>query len=150
MAAEPLLLNLDEAEFTRLFNAADRGDQAARDSILGMWDEYADREVLCFLCDSMDCQPIYAQILPERNDYQLIAAAICLRCRELPAMLRWSRGLRTLKKMWSKNAKRSYFTLTDRSITRDDRRRRPGRPGAVLHAGQPGLDLVTGLLGYHP
>jgi hypothetical protein len=30
-----------------------------------MWDQYSDRELQCFLCDSVDCQPIFAQILPD-------------------------------------------------------------------------------------
>jgi hypothetical protein len=99
--AELLLLNLAKDSFTRLHRAAENGDQDARAAIIHLWDQYSDRELLCFLCNSTDCQPIFAQILPDRNDHQLIAAPLCLRCRELSHMVRLGRSLRTLKKMWS-------------------------------------------------
>jgi len=60
------------------------GPSLAREAIIHMWDGYADKELQCFLRDSTDCQPVFAQILPENNAHQLIAAAICLQCRELP------------------------------------------------------------------
>jgi hypothetical protein len=69
--------------------------------------------VLCFLCDSTDCQPVFAQILPERPgphgrlSEMLIAAPLCRQCRELPQMQRLGRSLRTLKRMWGGTKTRS-------------------------------------------
>jgi hypothetical protein len=114
MAAEPLLLNVEKAEFTKLFNDADRGDEAARDAIMHMWSDHADKEILCFICNSTECHPVHMQLLPERDpkSTQLLCAAICIECRKLPIMLRQSRSLRILKRMWG--VKAFYFNATTR------------------------------------
>jgi hypothetical protein len=107
--AEPLVLNIDKAEFTRLYRDADRGDQDARSAIIGMWDEHSTKEIQCFLCSSEDCHPVHMQVLPERDPKStlLLCAALCLRCRELPMMVKQSRSLKVLRKMWG--VKAFYF-----------------------------------------
>jgi hypothetical protein len=110
MPAEPLLLNLDKDTFNKLYRAAEKGDQQARDSILNMWNEHRDKEIVCFLCDSTECSPIHMQVLPERDPKStlLLCAALCLRCRELPVMVKMSRSLKILRRMWG--VKGFYFT----------------------------------------
>jgi hypothetical protein len=56
---ELLLLNIDKNDFTKLYRAAEKGDQDARVAIFHMCDAYADKELLCILCDSMDCHPLF-------------------------------------------------------------------------------------------
>jgi hypothetical protein len=102
--AELLIVNLDKLQFTVLHRAAARGDPQARDAVIHMFDEWRDREINCFLCNSADCQPPYAQILPERNDYQLLAVGLCIECRDLPVMQKMGRCLRALRKMWGTKA----------------------------------------------
>jgi hypothetical protein len=108
--AEPLLLNINKDTFNKTYRAAEQGDQQARDSIIAMWDEHRDKEILCFLCNAPDCQPIHMQVLPERDPKSplLLCVALCLGCRELPVMLKMSRSLKTLRRMWG--VKGFYFT----------------------------------------
>jgi hypothetical protein len=51
---ELVLLNIDKNDFTKLYHAAEKGDQDARVAIFHMCDAYADKELLCVLCDSID------------------------------------------------------------------------------------------------
>jgi hypothetical protein len=47
--------------------------------------------------------------LPDNNSTDLIAAPLCLKCRELPQMMRMGRSLKVLKRMWSTNGKTVMF-----------------------------------------
>lgn len=72
----------DKSWFLRVHRAALNGDPDARRELVHLWDDHAERaragELQCFLCDSTDCYPVYAQILPKRNDpNQIMAAPLC-------------------------------------------------------------------------
>lgn len=53
--AELTVFDIDCDAFLKLHRAAKRGDEAARYRLANFWDEYADRELLCFLCNSSEC-----------------------------------------------------------------------------------------------
>jgi hypothetical protein len=112
--AELIVLNIDRAEFTALHRAASQGDRDAIHAIAGWWKEYEDKELACFICDGPVTQrPIPSQVLPENGDSsKLIAAPLCKICFELPPMLRLSRALKVLKRMYSaKNGKNVTFGI---------------------------------------
>jgi hypothetical protein len=129
LMAEPLLVNLDMTEFNRLHRDAERGSETARETIIHLWDDaFAERaanhqEIACFLCSSTDCLPPFMQLYPERclDNELMLAASLCVQCRELSVFLRMGRGLRTLRRMWTgqrKGRKRSVsFTFNPRATT---------------------------------
>jgi hypothetical protein len=105
--SELILLNLDRAEFLGLHKAAERGDQAAREALAHLWDDYDHVEIECFLCSELVEKPPFTHVLPEfsdgkdGNDTKLIGTPLCAKCRDLPHQIRWSRSLKILVKMFS-------------------------------------------------
>jgi hypothetical protein len=106
--AELVVLSLDRVEFLALHRTAAQGNRAAIEAIASIWAPYRETELACFLCDrAAPNDPVTglprALMLPENQVYEkLIAAPLCQDCFDLPLMLRLSRCLKVLKKMYSK------------------------------------------------
>ena len=97
-----VLLNLDRREFESLHKRANGGDEAAAQELESLWDDYRDRALACFTCDSVVEWLVFNMVLPEQGDYgKLIAAPLCNTCRALPRMKRLNRAIKVLKKMYS-------------------------------------------------
>jgi hypothetical protein len=112
---ELVILSLNRAEFDATHKQALAGDEQALQAIASVWDDYADRDLECFICGGIVERPVFTMALPERKDHtKAIAVALCLRCRALPPMQRLGRALRLLKKMWSRNGKQMHFTFKPR------------------------------------
>jgi hypothetical protein len=114
--AELILLSLQRAEFLAMHRAGLNGDQSAARALVKLWADYNDRELACFLCDAPVERPVATQVLPENHDdAKLLAAPLCERCRDLPPMLRLSRCLKVLKRMYSaRNKKYVTFSVNHR------------------------------------
>jgi hypothetical protein len=104
--SELIVLSLDRDSFLKLHQRAKKGDQAALASIAQLWDEYRGRSVACFICDeTVEERPIGTIALPEFNDNQkLIGAPLCAKCNALPPLVKSSRSLRVLQRMFSARA----------------------------------------------
>ena len=114
--AELILLSLSRQEFTQLHKSYVRGDQQAGEALKHLWDGYEERDDLaCFICDELASHPIVCQVLPENRIYEkLIAAPLCQRCFDLPNMVRLSRALRILKRMYcAQTGKHITFSINN-------------------------------------
>ena len=113
--AELVLLTFERRAFDAMHRAALRGDAAALREMEGLWDEYRDAGVACFLCDAVAEHPPFSMMLPEHADpSRLIAAPLCAACRDLPKMVQLNRCIRLLKRMWSTNGKVVTFSFAPR------------------------------------
>jgi hypothetical protein len=85
------------------------GDPAAYEFFATLWKDYLPN-LGCFLCDAQVEAIPFTEILPERDKPdKLIATTLCADCRRLAPMLRWSRCLTLLRKMWSSKGKQLHF-----------------------------------------
>jgi len=93
------LFSVDRETFTRLAQAADRGDQNALQSLRDLWG-YDRGEIRCFLCSNIVSErPILGGLIfPSLHDEQtLCGAVICAVCSSLPADERWAQTLARLE-----------------------------------------------------
>jgi hypothetical protein len=112
---ELVILSLDRAEVDATHKRARQGDEEAVRAFESLFDGYADRELACFICDKEAERPIFSLILPEHADpRKAVAVPLCHPCRDLPKMIRLSRAITLLRKMWSKGGKQTHFTFGPR------------------------------------
>lgn len=109
---ELVLLSFDRAQFEVLHRAAGKGDEDAQREMEHLWDDYAGRELECFLCGAVTENPPFSMTMPERNaDSKVNIAPLCNACHELPRMVRLNRTLKLLHKMWGRGGKRVQFSF---------------------------------------
>lgn len=114
---ELILLSLDREWFLATHKAAEAGDADAAQAVAALWDDQhaAGKELACFLCDQPVPLPVFSMVLPEYGtDQKLLAAPLCDACRDLPDMVRWSRSIKMLKKMWSTKGRNVTFRFNRR------------------------------------
>ena len=105
--------------FTSLHKQAVAGDLSAVAAIQEIWLEHTDKELSCFLCDTLVIErPILMEILPENGEYNtVIAAPLCQSCFDLPEMFRMGRRLKIVKRMWKTRKGKSitfHFNVAER------------------------------------
>lgn len=109
---ELVLLSFDRREFNALHRAATKGDEAALRDIESIWDGYADREVECFLCGEIAAHPPFSMMLPERAEpSKIIAAPLCVACRDLPKMVRLNRVTKMARRVFARRAKQLHYSF---------------------------------------
>ena len=94
------LISLSRAEVVAADRAVRRGDADPLEAFGHLWDDYADQEIACFICNGICAKRPFAQILPDREKGKLLAAPLCDQCMALPSMVRLNRCFKLLKKMW--------------------------------------------------
>jgi hypothetical protein len=90
------LLTLLVAEVAAAYKSPD-----ALQAFPALWADYADATIAHFLCDTECASPPFMIVLPERNDPdRCLAAPLCPACAALPPMVRLTRVVKVLKRMW--------------------------------------------------
>jgi hypothetical protein len=105
--AELVLITLSREQIRAATKSVARGEATAVDVFGHLWDEYAERDLSCFLCDGICAKPRpFAMMLPDRDATKMIAAPLCPGCQGLPQMVRLGRCLKLLRRMNSKQRRR--------------------------------------------
>lgn len=99
--AEVALLSLSRAEIVPIARRAAQGDPEARQTLDGLWLDFRDREIECFLCGNIvDFDRPFTFLAPDRTPDEMIVTPLCSDCAALPELYRWNRALKLFKKMW--------------------------------------------------
>jgi hypothetical protein len=111
--AELVILNIPSDLSDRMHRLAAAGDEAAERWFQELWSDYAG-PFECFLCGAeIEKQGRLATIavpdrrVKKREKQQMMISLICADCMRLPAMIRWNRAIRIVKRMhgWQFNFK---------------------------------------------